>query len=71
MSGTWRERFWCGNRGRGRRSRFVYPRQLQVLPAFFVWVLEEVHREQQLGMDVPTEVVDTARGPLSCGESLL
>ena len=64
-----RERFRHGNCGRGRRSRFVYPRQLQVLPTFSVWVLEEVHQEQQLGMDVPTEVVDMARGPLPSAAS--
>lgn len=48
----------------GRRNRFAYPRELQQLPPFAQWVFEEVRREEQGGVIVPKDVVDTARGPL-------
>jgi hypothetical protein len=49
----------------GRRTRFSYPRELQKLPNFAQWILEEVRREQQLGHVVDPRVIDTARGPLA------
>lgn len=48
----------------GRRVRFAYPRDLSLLPEFSSWVLEEVRREQQAGLVVDAQVLDTARGPL-------
>lgn len=45
----------------GKRSRFAYPLQLQSLPDFSVWVLEEVRWEQQSGVIVDAEVLDIAR----------
>lgn len=48
----------------GRRVRFAYPRDLSLLPEFSSWVLEEVRREQQAGLVVDAQVLDTVRGPL-------
>ena len=51
-------------RGRGRRSVFSYPAHLQVLLEFSEWLLEEVRREEQSGLVLEPQVLDTVRGPL-------
>jgi len=45
---------------------FAFPKELQKLPDFCEWLLQEVRREQQCGETVSPMVVDTARGPLTC-----
>jgi len=50
-------------RGR-RRIRFAYPVELRELPNFVDWVLDEVNKERQEGVQVDAHVLDTARGPL-------
>jgi len=60
-----RERYRRQQRRGGRRTRFAFPRELQKLPDFAQWVLEEVRREQQVGDVVNPRVLDTARGPLN------
>lgn len=52
----------------GQRTRFAYPRELQNLPEFSVWILEEVRR-QQGGLIVDADVLDIARGPLEVASS--
>lgn len=64
-----RETYRRQQRRGGRRTRFAYPRELQSLPEFSVWVLEEVRRQQQAGVVVDKDVVDTARGPLEVAAS--
>ena len=51
-------------RQRGKRTRFAYPTDLQILPDFAEWVFEEVRRQEQCGVEVDADVVSMSRGPL-------
>lgn len=42
----------------------MFPPELKLVPMFADWIQEEVRREQQAGVAVDPQVVDTARGPL-------
>ena len=59
-----RELYRRGQRRGRRRTRFVFPRELRPVPGFADWVQEEVRREQQSGVAVNPNVLDTSRGPL-------
>lgn len=59
-----REQYRRAQRRGGRRTRFVFPIELQQLPCFADWVEEEVRRQQQSGEIVNSNILDTSRGPL-------
>lgn len=59
-----RDRYRCQQRRGSRRHLFAYPSELQKLPDFTEWIVEEVRRDQRSGVNVEPMVVDTSRGPL-------